>query len=53
MPEPNYPCQHDGNGYLTTAESHYGKYTAWICGDCSHEVPIDALPPTHEAYEIL
>ncbi|UBF22657.1 hypothetical protein HRTV-25_gp76 [Halorubrum tailed virus 25] len=51
MPESNYPCRHTGDGYLTTTESHYGTYKAWICGCCGHEVPIDALPPSHEAFD--
>lgn len=43
--KPNYPCQHDGDGYVTTVESHHGEYKAWVCGDCGTEVPIDKLAP--------
>lgn len=43
--ETNYSCQHDGEGYVTTVENHYGKYKAWVCGNCGKEVPIDKLPP--------
>jgi hypothetical protein len=51
-PNTNYPCQHNGDGYLTTTDTHYGNYEVWVCGDCSKEVPIDELPDSMiEPYE--
>lgn len=45
----SYPCRHEGEGYVTETESHYGEYQVWVCGECSHEVPIDKLSPNHRA----
>lgn len=45
----DYPCRHDGDGYLATVENHHGAFDAWVCGDCGNEVPIDRLAPSRQA----
>lgn len=44
---PNYACQHDGDGFYSETETHYGTYEVWVCADCGHEVPIDRSPNNH------
>jgi hypothetical protein len=44
-----YKCRHEGDGFLSETESHYGTYDIWVCGDCGHEVPIDKLSLSHPA----
>lgn len=42
---PNYPCQHDGDGFYSDTETHHGSYEVWVCEECFEEVPIDLRRP--------